>query len=318
MSVKHPIITVTGSSGAGTSFVKRAVETIFDREKLKVAIIEGDSFHKYSRAEMRAKVAESKKNGGPVLTHFSEDANEFNKLEELFASYKETATGKKRYYIHSDEEADEHNARLGTDLVPGEFTPWEEIEEDTDIMFYEGLHGMVKRKDHGPAEGMYDVSQHVDLGIGVAPVVNIEWMQKIYRDTSERSYTVEQVRDTIMERMDDYIKFIVPQFHRTHINFQRIPLVDTSDPFSTQTKSAPMGPAPADSLIITHVRHDEIDLKTIVGKIEGAWLQNDHTMICSGTQMVSAMDIIMTPIIQKLIAKKRAAMAALDSVKFVL
>lgn len=309
MSVQHPIVSVTGSSGAGTSFVKRAVEKIFDREKLKVAVVEGDSFHKYSRIDMRAKVAMSKEKGGSVLTHFAEAANEFNKLEELFASYKESATGKKRYYIHSEEEADEHNARLGTEFTPGEFTPWEEIEPDTDIMFYEGLHGMVKRMDHGSKEGMHDVAQHVDLGIGVAPVVNIEWMQKIYRDTSERPYSVAQVRDTIMERMDDYMETIVPQFHRTHVNFQRIPLVDTSDPFSTQTETAPMGPAPEDSLIITHVRHDEVDLSTIVGKIEGAWLQNDHTMICSGTKMVDAMDIIMTPIIQKLIAKKRVALA---------
>ncbi|WP_238696272.1 phosphoribulokinase [Thiomicrorhabdus sediminis] len=231
MSVQHPIVTVTGSSGAGTSFVKRAVEAIFARESLNVAIIEGDSFHKYSRVDMRAKVAESKENGGPVLTHFSEYANEFQKLEELFKTYKETGTGQRRYYIHSDEEADEHNARLGTDLVPGEFTPWEDLPEGTDILFYEGLHGMVKRMDHGPEEGKYDVAQHVDLGIGVAPVVNIEWMQKIYRDTSERPYSVGQVRDVIMERMDDYIEYIVPQFHRTHVNFQRIPLVDTSDPF---------------------------------------------------------------------------------------
>ncbi len=167
---------------------------------------------------------------------------------------------------------------------------------------------MVKRKDHGPKEGMHDVAQHVDLGIGVAPVINIEWMQKIYRDTSERPYSVGQVRDVIMERMDDYMETIVPRFHRTHVNFQRVPLVDTSDPFSTQTEKAPMGPAPEDSLIITHVRHDEVDLSTIVDKIDGAWLQNEHTMICSGTKMVDAMDIIMTPIIQNLIAKKRAAM----------
>lgn len=312
MSVKHPIVAVTGSSGAGTSFVKRAVEEIFKRENLKVAIIEGDSFHKYSRIEMRAKVAESKKSCGPVLTHFAEAANEFNKLEELFKSYKETGMGKKRYYIHSEEEAHEHNARLGSNYVPGEFTPWEDIEEGTDILFYEGLHGAVKRMDHGPKEGMHDVAQHVDLGIGVAPVINIEWMQKIYRDTSERPYSVAQVRDVIMERMDDYMETIVPQFHRTHVNFQRIPLVDTSDPFSTQTEIAPMGPAAEDSLIITHVRHKDIeDLSLIVGQIEGAWLQNETTMICSGTQMVKAMDIIMTPIIQDLIAKKRKTMAKL-------
>jgi Phosphoribulokinase len=215
MSVEHPIVTVTGSSGAGTSFVKRAVEKIFARENLNVAIVEGDSYHKYSRVEMREKVAESKANGGPVLTHFSEKANLFNELEALFKEYKENGTGKRRYYIHSDEEAVEHNGRLGTDLAPGEFTPWEPIPEGTDILFYEGLHGMVKRMDHGPEEGMHNVAQYVDLGIGVAPSINIEWMQKIYRDTSERPYSVQQVRDVILERMPDYIETIVPQFHRT-------------------------------------------------------------------------------------------------------
>ena len=313
MSVEHPIVTVTGSSGAGTSFVKRAVEKIFDRESLNVAIIEGDSYHKYPRMEMREKVAESKANGGPVLTHFSEKANLFNELEALFKEYKESATGKRRYYIHSDEEAVEHNARLGTDLSPGEFTPWEDIPADTDVLFYEGLHGMVKRKDHGPEEGMHDVSQYVDLGIGVAPSINIEWMQKIYRDTSERPYSVDQVRDVILERMPDYIETIVPQFHRTHINFHRVPLIDTSDPFSTMSPDAPMGPAPEDSLIICHVRHQDIDLEAVKNEIPGAFLQNDETLVCNGSHMVQAMDLMMTPIIQNLIAKKRAAIAAMGA-----
>ncbi|WP_178862550.1 phosphoribulokinase [Thiomicrorhabdus cannonii] len=310
MSVQHPIVTVTGSSGAGTSFVKRAVEKIFARESLNVAIVEGDSYHKYSRAEMKEKVAESKANGGPVLTHFSEKANEFAALEALFKEYKENGTGKRRYYIHSDEEAAEHNARLGrNDLKSGEFTPWEAIPEGTDILFYEGLHGMVKRMDHGPAEGMHNVAQYVDLGIGVAPSINIEWMQKIYRDTAERPYSVQQVRDIILERMPDYIETIVPQFHRTHINFHRVPLIDTSDPFSTMSPDAPMGPAPEDSLIICHVRHQEVNLEAVKDKIPGAFLQNAETLVCNGKYMVDAMDLMMTPIIQNLIAKKRAAMA---------
>ncbi len=310
MSVEHPIVTVTGSSGAGTSFVKRAVEKIFDRENLNVAIVEGDSYHKYSRVEMKAKVAESKENGGPVLTHFSEAANEFGELEALFKEYKESATGKRRYYIHSDEEAVEHNERLGgTDFKSGEFTPWEPIPEGTDVLFYEGLHGMVKRKDHGPAEGMHDVAQYVDLGIGVAPSINIEWMQKIYRDTAERPYSVDQVRDVILERMPDYIETIVPQFHRTHINFHRVPLIDTSDPFSTMSPDAPMGPAPEDSLIICHVRHQDIDLEAVKDQIEGAFLQNEETLVCGGQHMIQAMDLMMSPIIHNLIEKKRAAMA---------
>lgn len=308
MSVQHPIVTVTGSSGAGTSFVKRAVEKIFERENLNVAIVEGDSYHKYNRAEMKEKVAESKAGCGPTLTHFSEHANEFSELEALFKQYKQSGTGKRRYYIHSDEEADEHNARLGgTNFVSGEFTPWEDIPEGTDVLFYEGLHGMVKRMDNGPEEGKHNVAQYVDLGIGVAPSVNIEWMQKIYRDTSERPYSVQQVRDTILERMPDYIETIVPQFHRTHINFHRVPLIDTSDPFSTMSPDAPAGPAPEDSLVICHVRHQDVNLEEVKNQIEGAFLQNPETLVCSGVHMVQAMDLMMTPIIQKLIAKSRAA-----------
>jgi phosphoribulokinase len=259
---------------------------------------------------MKEKVAESKADGGPVLTHFSEKANEFGELEALFKEYKENGTGKRRYYIHSDEEADEHNARLGTNFSSGEFTPWEPIPEGTDILFYEGLHGMVKRMDHGPEEGMHNVAQYVDLGIGVAPSINIEWMQKIYRDTSERPYSVEQVRNIILERMPDYIETIVPQFHRTHINFHRVPLIDTSDPFSTISDDAPMGPAPEDSLIICHVRHQDVDLEAIKEKIPGAFLQNDTTLVCNGSHMVQAMDLMMSPIIHNLIEKKRKALAA--------
>ena len=313
MSVIHPIITVTGSSGAGTSYVKRAIENIFKKENINAAIIEGDSFHSYDRETMRQKVAESKASGGHVLTHFSEYANDFYKLEELFRTYRETGRGMRRYYIHSEEEAEYHNKRLGTNLKPGQFTPWEEIPEGTDVLFYEGLHGMVRRVKHEKDDRpMYDVAQYVDLGIGVAPVVNIEWMQKIYRDTTERPYTVDAVRKTILERMDDYIEYIVPQFHRTHINFHRVPLVDTSDPFSTETDGmALMGPAPKDSLIVTHVRRDDVDLEAVKEKIPGAWLQNENTLVYNGEYMVDAMDLLMTPIIHDLVEKKRAKLKEL-------
>ena len=63
MSVKHPIIAVTGSSGAGTSEVRIAFEHIFDREGVNPAFVEGDSFHRYDRATMRRKVEEANRNG---------------------------------------------------------------------------------------------------------------------------------------------------------------------------------------------------------------------------------------------------------------
>ncbi|HHO60007.1 MAG TPA: phosphoribulokinase, partial [Thiotrichales bacterium] len=138
MSKKHPIVAVTGSSGAGTSTVKHAFEQIFTREKITPAIIEGDSFHRYDRAAMKEAMAKAETEGNNNFSHFGEEANEFEKLEELFKSYGETGTGKKRLYLHSDEEAAAYPG-----LNPGQFTPWEDVPANTDVMFYEGLHGGV-------------------------------------------------------------------------------------------------------------------------------------------------------------------------------
>lgn len=292
MSIKHPVVSVTGSSGAGTTFVKKAFEKIFAKKNLKVCVVEGDSFHKFERSDMKSAVEKSR-GTGKVLTHFSENANHFDKLEALFKQYGEDGTGQKRYYIHSDDEALEHNARLGTSLEPGQFTPWENIPQGTDIMFYEGLHGGVKTENA-------DVAAQVDLLVGVVPAVNIEWIQKIHRDTSERPYTPEQVTQIILDRMQDYVAFITPQFDNTHINFHRIPLVDTSNPFSGQSV-----PAPADSLVVTTVRIDGIDLQGVADALPAdamAFLQNDTTLVYKGSYMVEVMDVMLTPIIDNLMA----------------
>lgn len=288
MSVKHPVVSVTGSSGAGTTFVKRAFEKVFARENLNVAVVEGDSFHKYERAEMREKVAESRKTG-KVLTHFSEHANHFDLLAELFKTYGETGTGKRRYYVHNDEEAAHHGVGTGC------FTPWKDIPAGTDIMFYEGLHG-------GVVTETANVAAHVDLLVGVVPSVNIEWIQKIYRDTSERPYTVQQVVDTILDRMPDYAEYITPQFDRTHINFHRVPLVDTANPFSGMAV-----PKPEESLIVCHVRMDGIDLAGIAKQVEGAFLQKSDTLVIPGQKMIDVMDLMLSPVIKNMIAKKNAA-----------
>lgn len=288
MSVKHPVVSVTGSSGAGTTFVKRAFEKVFARENLSVAVVEGDSFHKYERAEMRERVAESRK-AGKVLTHFSEHANHFDLLADLFKQYGETGTGKRRYYVHNDEEAAHHGVGTGC------FTPWQDIPEGTDIMFYEGLHG-------GVVTETANVAQHVDLLVGVVPSVNIEWIQKIYRDTTERPYTVQQVVDTILDRMPDYAEFITPQFDRTHINFHRVPLVDTANPFGGMAV-----PKPEESLIVCHVRMDGIDLEGIAKQVEGGFLQKADTLVIPGQKMIDVMDLMLSPIIKNMIAKRNAA-----------
>jgi len=290
MSKQHPIIAVTGSSGAGTTTVKRALEHIFFRDGFNAAVIEGDSFHRYDRAEMKvamAKATEEHRN----LSHFGAEANRFDMLEELFKSYGATGTGKKRYYIHSDEEATELNARLGTNLDPGQFTPWEDIPENTDLLFYEGLHGLVVTEEH-------NVAEHVDLGVGVVPIVNLEWIQKIHRDNLERGYSAEAIVDTIMRRMPDYITTIVPQFSLTDINFQRVSTVDTSNPFIARDI-----PTPDESFVIIRFQDPEkfdIDFPYLLSMIHDSVMTRRNSMIVPGGKMGYAMEIILAPIIERM------------------
>jgi len=195
MSKKYPVIVVTGSSGAGTSSVRKALESIFYRRKINPVVIEGDSFHRYDRETMRQKMDQAS-HAGLNFSHFGEQANQFDKLEDTFRDYGETGRGRKRFYLHNAAEAKLHGERLGLELGTGEFSPWEEIEPDTDLLFYEGLHGLVKTDS-------VDLTRHVDLKVGVVPVVNLEWIQKIHRDTKIRGYEPEVVTETILRRMYD-------------------------------------------------------------------------------------------------------------------
>ena len=226
MSVKHPIIAITGSSGAGTTSVTRTFENIFRREKVTAAIIEGDSFHRYDRLEMRKKAAEAEKQGDKHFSHFGPTTNLFPELEQLFKSYAETGTGRRRKYLHDEEEAAPYKQS------PGTFTPWEDVPAGTDLLFYEGLHGAVVTPE-------VNIAKHPDLLIGVVPVINLEWIQKLWRDKSKRGYSTEAVTDTILRRMPDYVNYICPQFAHTHVNFQRVPCVDTSNPFIAREIPAP-------------------------------------------------------------------------------
>ena len=295
MSRKHPIVAVTGSSGAGTTTVKRAFEHIFYRDGISAAVVEGDSFHRYDRVAMKAEMARFAAEGRN-LSHFGPDANHFELLAELFHAYGETGTGKKRYYIHSDEEAAEQNARLGTTLKAGQFTPWEGLSEGTDLLFYEGLHGLVVTDED-------NVAQHVDLGVGVVPIVNLEWIQKIHRDNLERGYSAEAIVDTIMRRMPDYILHITPQFSLTDINFQRVPTVDTSNPFIARDI-----PTPDESFVIIRFREPdklEIDFPYLLSMIKDSFMSRRNSMVVPGGKMGMAMEIILQPIIERMMAARR-------------
>ena len=295
MSAKHPVIAVTGSSGAGTTTVKRAFEHIFFREKINPLIVEGDSYHKFDRAEMKKQIDEFQQQG-KNLSHFGSDSNHFDLLAETFETYGKSGKCKRRYYLHSEEEAEEHNARLSTALNPGQFTPWEEISEDTDLLFYEGLHS-------GAKDGKHDVSKFVDLLVGVVPIVNLEWIQKIHRDNAERGYSAEAIVDTILRRMEDYVNYITPQFSRTDINFQRVPTVDTSNPFIARDI-----PTPDESFIVIRFRNPKgVDFPYLQSMIQDSFMSRPNTLVVPGGKMGFAMELVLNPIIHEMIEKKKNA-----------
>ena len=290
MSKKHPIISVTGSSGAGTTTVKSTFDQIFRREGIKSVSIEGDAFHRYNRADMKAELAARKAAGDETFSHFSYDANILDELESVFRSYGETGSGKTRHYVHDDEEAE----RWG--VPPGEFTDWEELEPGSDLLFYEGLHGAVA------TEGV-NVARHADLKIGVVPVINLEWIQKIHRDKASRGYTTEAVTDTILRRMHAYVHCITPQFVETDVNFQRVPVVDTSNPFCARWI-----PTADESLVVIRFKNPRgIDFPYLRSMIEGSWMTRANSIVIPGGKLDLAMQLIFTPMVHRLVTESRKA-----------
>ncbi len=287
MSAKHPIISITGSSGAGTTSVKRIFEQIFRREKVEAAFIEGDAFHRYDRMAMKEKVAEEERKGNPNFTHFNADANELETLDEVFAEYGRKGTGRTRTYVHDDEEA----ALYG--CAPGTFTPWRDFNQ-SDLLFYEGLHGCAVTEK-------VDLARHADLKIGVVPVINLEWIQKIHRDRSTRGYSTEAVMDVILRRMPDYVRCIVPQFALTNINFQRVPIVDTSNPFIARWI-----PTPDESMLVIRFANPRgIDFPYLLSMINNSFMSRANSIVVPGNKLDLAMQLILTPLILQLIERRR-------------
>ncbi|MBR9653494.1 phosphoribulokinase [Thalassovita aquimarina] len=290
MSKKHPIISVTGSSGAGTTTVKSTFDQIFRREGVNAVSIEGDAFHRYDRAAMKAELERRYAEGDQTFSHFSYDANELKKLEDVFRTYGETGKGETRHYVHDDDEAE----RWGS--APGTFTDWAPFEDDSDLLFYEGLHGAVVNDE-------VNLAQHADLKIGVVPVINLEWTQKIHRDKAKRGYTTEAVTDTILRRMHAYVHCICPQFVETDVNFQRVPVVDTSNPFCARWI-----PTADESLVVIRFKNPRgIDFPYLTSMIQGSWMSRANSIVIPGGKMDLAMQLIFTPMIHRLVSESKRA-----------
>jgi phosphoribulokinase len=290
MSVKHPIVAITGSSGAGTSTVTKSFDLVFRRENIKAAIVEGDSFHRHDRKAMKVAMEDARLKGNNHFSHFGPEANLLEELAGLFKTYGETGCGKVRKYLHNGEEAAPYGQQSG------EFTPWEDIPGDTDLMFYEGLHGAAVTNEA-------NVAQHADLLVGVVPIINLEWIQKLQRDKTSRGYSTEAVVDTVLRRMPDYVNYITPQFSRTHINFQRVPTVDTSNPFIARD----IPTADESFVVIRFANPKGIDFPYLLSMIHDSFMSRPNIIVVPGGKMELAMQLIFTPLILRLIENRKRA-----------
>ena len=293
MSAKHPIIAVTGSSGAGTTSVTRTFNWIFRREHINAVLVEGDSFHRHDRLEMKKMMAEASAQGDHHFSHFGPENNLFVELEQLFRTYAETGRGKIRRYLHDEKEAAPFKQE------PGTFTEWQDTPTDSDLMFYEGLHGAVVTPE-------VNVAQHADLIIGVVPIINLEWIQKLHRDKQTRGYSTEAVVDTILRRMPDYVNYICPQFSQTHINFQRVPTVDTSNPFTARY----IPTADESFVVIRFANPKGIDFPYLLSMIHDSFMSRPNIIVAPGGKMELAMQLILTPMILKMMDGRRRAIGA--------
>lgn len=288
MSVKHPIIVITGSSGAGTSTVRGTFEEIFRREGVVPAIVEGDAFHRYDREKMQEKMIDMQRQGYANFSHFGPEANLFEELEALFREYGERGSGRVRRYLHNEEEARPYGLKAGM------FTPWEDLAAGTNVLFYEGLHGAVKTEK-------VNIARHADLLIGIVPSINLEWIQKLHRDKCARGQTHEAVVETILRRMPDYINYICPQFSETHVNFQRVPIVDTSNPFIARHI-----PSQDESMLVIRFRNPRgVDFPYLLSMLKESFMSRANTIVCPGGKMPLAMQLIFTPMIWRLMERKR-------------
>jgi phosphoribulokinase len=138
------------------------------------------------------------------------------------------------------------------------------------------------------------------------PVINLEWIQKIHRDRAARGYSTEAVTDTILRRMHAYVNVICPQFTLTDINFQRVPVVDTSNPFIARWI-----PTAGESLVVIRFANPRgIDFAYLRTMIDGSWMTRANSIVIPGDKLDLAMQLILTPLILRLVETGRRARAS--------
>jgi phosphoribulokinase len=114
---------------------------------------------------------------------------------------------------------------------------------------------------------------------------------------------------SIVRSLDDYFKYITPQFSRTHVNFQRVPTVDTSNPFSAREI-----PSQDESFVVVRFRREmkNVDYPYLLKMIDGSFMSRINTIVVPGGKMGLAMELILMPLLEELLDKKRRAGFQMD------
>ena len=112
--------------------------------------------------------------------------------------------------------------------------------------------------------------------------------------------------DIILRRMPDYVNYICPQFARTHVNFQRVPVVDTSNPFVSREI-----PTPDESMVVIRFANPKgIDFPYLLNMINDSWMSRANTIVVPGGKMEIAMQLIFTPFVWRMMDRRRRALGA--------
>ena len=94
---------------------------------------------------------------------------------------------------------------------------------------------------------------------------------------------------------------VCPQFSWTDINFQRVPMVDTSNPFIARWI-----PTADESMVVIRFRDPHgIDFSYLISMIQGSFMSRANSIVIPGGKLDLAMQLILTPIIMQLVERKR-------------
>ena len=109
----------------------------------------------------------------------------------------------------------------------------------------------------------------------------------------------------ILNRMPDYVHYICPQFSRTDVNFQRVPTIDTANPFTQEEI-----PSNDESMVVIHISNRQKinpDFRYLLEMLQGSFMSKPDTLVVPAGKMVFAMQLLLSPVIERMMERRDLA-----------